>query len=74
MHYIGKQYLFDHLLWPPPHVVLALIPPAAPRYAAGWSQGRAVAVLSALFGVTAAVAELIGGQAAGYAFASIVAV
>ena len=44
------------------------------RYITDWGRGRAIAAISAIFGVIAAVAELVGGQAGGYAFASLVAV
>ena len=33
-----------------------------------------IAILSGIFGLIAAITELIGGQAGGYAFASLVAV
>ena len=39
-----------------------------------WWKSRGIAILSGIFGLISAIAELVGGQAGGYAFASLVAV
>ena len=44
------------------------------RYMTDWWRDRCIAICSGICGLIAAIAELIGGQAGGYAFASLVAV